>query len=149
MQSLTSGHAGEQHESHPGQGAGGGGQDVTQAVGGPDGQAAEVPRGPGDEDVVEGEGGAGGHSEPVGVDGEPDGQAAEVPGGPGDEAVVEGEGGAGGHSEPVGVDGEPDGQAAEVPGEPGDKAGSGLVSDLILGTCQGRGRALRWSWTSW
>ena len=32
--SLTSGHAGEQHEAHPGQGGGGGGQDVTQAVGG-------------------------------------------------------------------------------------------------------------------
>ena len=52
--------AGEQHEAHPGQGGGGGGQDVTQAVGGPDGQAAEVPGGPGDEAVVEGEGGAGG-----------------------------------------------------------------------------------------
>ena len=70
-----------------------------------DGQAAEVPGGPGDEAVVEGEGGAGGHSEPVGVDGEPDGQAAEVPGGPGDEAVEEG--GAGVHIEPVGVAGEP------------------------------------------
>ena len=67
--SLTSGQAGEQHESHPGQGGGGGGQDVTQAVGGPDGQAAEVPGGPGDEAVVEageqheaqpGQGGGGG-----------------------------------------------------------------------------------------
>ena len=69
LPSLTSGHAGEQHEAHPGQGGGGGGQDVTQAVGGPDGQAAEVPGGLGDEAVVEageqheaqpGQGGGGG-----------------------------------------------------------------------------------------